>query len=195
MLGAGKDQISRIKSCAEEEIASFLRPRGIDAYITDFDQCVQEQSCWQGQLKTKTSEFCLDSEMLLHLMAMSGITKTTETTVDAIEQVNESETLKQNKLKKTFKEWNSLSTIRAKVKHSVLRGSRNGSVSESPIHHSGCVCVSPALEYQHPLVQSALSYCSTPGSGGTVIHNEMFRSCAAKPSSTTNVLRLIEVIE
>lgn len=186
MLAVGHDQISRIGSCTKEEIASFLRPTGINAYINGYGTRPQERTCWDGQLQTKTSEFCLDTEMLLHLMAMSGISKKRSTKDPELEP----EISKQNKLKETFKEWHSLSSLRAKVKQSVLRNAGNGRRT------SRYVCVSPVIECQYPTEQSAISYCSTQTSDSTVLHNEIFAAChVAKRNSTTNILRLIEVTE
>ncbi|QLL32972.1 hypothetical protein HG536_0D04940 [Torulaspora globosa] len=185
MLAVGNNQISTIGSCTKEEIASFLRPSGINAYVNGYDMRPQECTCWDGQLQTKTSEFCLDTEMLLHLMAMSGISKK-RAAKDQEPQIS-----KQNKFKEAFKEWHSLSSLRAKVKQSVLRNAGNGQQNRS----SRYVCMSPVIECQYPTEQSAISYCSTQTSEGTVVHDEIFACHVAKRNSTTNILRLIEVIE
>ncbi|QLQ79852.1 hypothetical protein HG537_0C05010 [Torulaspora globosa] len=176
MLTIGNDQISIIESCTKEEIASFLRPSGINAY----EVRQQERTCWDGQLQTKTSEFCLDTEMLLHLMAMTGISK------KKVTKDQEPEMSKQNKFKDTFKEWHSFTSLRAKMKQSVLRNGRQ------PTRY---VCVSPVIECQYPTEQSAISYCSTQTSDNTVVHNELFACTVAKQNSTTNILRLIQVTE
>lgn len=174
MLIIGNDQISRIGSCAKEEVASFLRPCGVNAYANHLGERLPENTCWDGQLQTKTSEVCLDSEMLLHLMAMSGILKDKGSEA----QEPKPQISKPSKLRKVFKAWRSLSSLRAKVKRTVLRSSRY-------------VCESPALECEYPTEQSAISDCSTSASDSTVVHNEMVPCCVAKPNSTTNVLRLI----
>lgn len=175
----GSNQISIIQGCAPEEFASYLRHTDIN----DYNKYVPERSCWDGQLQNKTSELCLDTELLLFLMAMNGIFKGSEAAGDEIPTAddNGAGAPRDSRL---------FSTLCTRVKRGMRRTKRPAS------QQGAYVCGSPVLEpLCYSTVQSAVPWCSTANSDRTVVHNEIFAHHLGKPRSTTNVLRLIEATD
>lgn len=164
-------RISRIQSCTREEFASYLRHTDIDEY----NKYVPERSCWDGQLRNKTSELCLDTELLLFLMALNGIDKTSE------EEATMEDATREPRL---------FSTLCTRVKRGMRRTKRP--VFRQNNYEVGSPVEAPPF---YSAVQSAVPCCPTATSERTVVHNEVFANHLGKPRSTTNVLRLIEATD
>lgn len=170
---AGSDQISKIQSCAREEFASYLSLTDIHEY----NKNVPEPSCWDGQLRNKTSDLCLDTDLLVWLMAMNGIRKGSDEELTTEEEVS------------VPADSRLLSTLCKRVKRGMRR--------KRPVSRQYCDQCSCAVDVpsSRSRMQPAASICSTATSEDTVVHNDIFKHRLVKSRSTTNILRLIEAAD
>lgn len=200
MVVVNRERMSQISCCTNEEFAQYLRQ-------DDVDMLHRERSCWDAQLQNNSSDFCLDTDLLLFLMIMNGMPIVEATESAAVAEAEEKPTVstrqaqRHGKKIETLKEIQLFSSIYTKVKRNIRvkhEKKARPSTGASQVQEACRLELrSPILETTNrfSMEQAATVDYSTPVSGKTVVHYDIypcpFVENLSIPRSTTNILRLI----
>lgn len=215
--------ITQVKVFANEELESTLRRDKLHRWRRDYNVIdIHPTSCPDVLFKRSTAEMSLDTEVLLHLLIMNGLSTDMMFPVISPDILKIEETITSDhqsgngndKISGTLRDFQLFSSIYSRFKrrirlHNQIRKQRKkqseqqeqqddynfyDELNSEDESESKSPLLSPV--YHYPLDQSAVLGLSTPISDRTVIHNEIINFSTVEDSpkakSTTNILRLTQ---